>query len=432
MRGNDIINKKEVSILRETKNLEFKEEITNTFLKTVSAYANYGTGKILFGVTDNGDVIGIKDPVKACLNIENKINDSIQPNPNYNLEINDENNVITLTVKQGLNPPYFYKSKAYKRNDSATIPVDGIELSRLILEGENRTFDSLINQGNDYTFQILSDQIFQKLGIDKLSKDLLITLNLYQKDQGYTNAGALLADRNDFRGIDIVRFGETISIILDRENYEKISILDQYQHALEKYRQYYQHEVIQSARREVIEQIPETAYREAVANALVHRTWDVNSQIKISMFEDKIEIISPEGLPQGLSKSEYLSGQISVLRNPILANVFFRLGLIEQLGTGIRRILDAYQKSLVQPQFQIFDNSIKVVLPVIQNSISDLTKDENKIYSILIDKSLSMNEIVKSSGFGRTKALNLINKLIDKGYILRIGQGRGTRYKTAK
>lgn len=71
------------------------------------------------------------------------------------------------------------------------------------------------------------------------------------------------------------------------------------------------------------------------------------------MYDDRIEVVSPDGLPQGLSKEEYLSGQISILRNPIIANVFFRLGLIEQFGTGVRRINDSYRSSLVQPQFEI-------------------------------------------------------------------------------
>lgn len=110
--------------MRETKNLEFKEKLTNTFLKTVSAFANYGSGKIKFGIKDDGSIVGIKNPVEFCLNVENKINDSIKPNPDYNLEIDPKTNVVTLTVKQGINPPYLYKSKAYKRNDSASIEID--------------------------------------------------------------------------------------------------------------------------------------------------------------------------------------------------------------------------------------------------------------------------------------------------------------------
>ena len=98
--------------MRETKDLEFKETVTNTFLKTVSAYANYGTGKIEFGRRDDGSIAGIKDVENTCLNIENMINDSIKPAPDFSLTVNDDN-IITLTVKEGNYKPYFYKSKAY-------------------------------------------------------------------------------------------------------------------------------------------------------------------------------------------------------------------------------------------------------------------------------------------------------------------------------
>lgn len=122
--------------MRETRNLEFKETITSTFLKTVSAFSNYDGGTILFGVDDDGNIKGLSDIIKACLDIENKINDTISPQPDYVLEPNEVNKTIKLIVKSGLQKPYLYKSKAYKRNDSATIEVDTLEFSRLVLEGK--------------------------------------------------------------------------------------------------------------------------------------------------------------------------------------------------------------------------------------------------------------------------------------------------------
>ena len=100
-----------------------KETITNTFLKTVSAFSNYDGGTIFFGVDDNGNVKGLPDVKQACLDIENKITDSISPQPNYTLEIQNNEQTIKLTVKSGLQKQYLYKSKAYKRNDTATIEV---------------------------------------------------------------------------------------------------------------------------------------------------------------------------------------------------------------------------------------------------------------------------------------------------------------------
>lgn len=418
--------------MRETNNLEFKENLTNTFLKTVSAFANYGDGEIKFGVKDDGTEVGVNDPIQMCLNIENKINDSIKPQVDYRLHINEQTKIITLKVYQGLYPPYFYKEKAYKRNDSATVPVDALELSRLILEGQNRSYDSLPAHTQDLHFSILEEALQKKIGIKKLSSDLLITLGLKEKDGKYTNAGALFADENNYRGIDIVKFGDNISVMLDRTLVENVSVLQLYQTAVQKYRQYYQNEVIDGAYRKKIELIPEDAFREAIANAIVHRTWDVNSQIKVALFDDRIEVTSPGGLPKGLSKEEYLAGQISILRNPILANIFFRLGLIEQFGTGIQRIRAAYADSQTQPQFLIFENSIKIVLPVVKKEIQGVSEDANEIYTVLQNDTLSSSDISEQTEFSKNKVLKLLDELIQKGYVFKVGNGRGTKYRQSK
>ena len=106
--------------------------------------------------------------------------------------------------------------------------------------------------------------------------------------------------------------------------------------------------------------IPEAAFRETIANALIHRVWDTNSQIRVLMFEDRIEVISPGGLPGGISEEEYLSGRISVLRNQIIAQVFYRLNIVEVFGTGILRIKELYSSSIAQPRFEVSENAIKV------------------------------------------------------------------------
>ena len=141
--------------MRETRTTEFKEKITNTFLKTVSAFSNYEGGEIYFGIDDNGNIKGLPDVKQACLDIENKVNDSITPQPDYTLELQNNDRTIKLTVKSGSHKPYLYKSKAYKRNDTATIEVDTLELSRLILEGKNIRFEELPCEDQELTFDIL-------------------------------------------------------------------------------------------------------------------------------------------------------------------------------------------------------------------------------------------------------------------------------------
>lgn len=414
--------------MKETKKLEFKSDITNTFLKTVSAFANYEGGQIRFGVADNGAVIGLKNPVQACLDIENKINDTIRPQPQYELVVQESDKTVILTVEAGRNKPYTYKSKAYRRNDTATIEVDELELTRLILQGKNINYEELPADNQELSFKILEKRAKQEIGIKSLNKDVLKTLNLYSDSDGYKQAAALLADENEFPGIDIARFGESISIILKRVTFEHESVLEELEKAVRIYRDYYQYEEIQGIERKKVEKIPEKAFRETIANALIHRTWDVNAHIRVMMFDDRIEISSPGGLPTGISEEEYLKGNVSILRNPILGNVFYRLHIVEILGTGIVRIREAYKYSDKKPVFEIFDNSIKVILPVIGNA--DLTEDEKVVYEVL-SKTMpkSISEITDMTPFGKSKVTTLLKRLARKNYVSVTGNGRGTKYK---
>ena len=414
--------------MRETRMLEFKETITNTFLKTVSAFSNYDGGTILFGVDDDGNVKGLPDGKQACLDIENKINDSISPQPDYTLEIQNHDQTVKLTVKSGLQKPYLYKAKAYKRNDTATIEVDTLELSRLILDGKNIRFEELPCKEQELSFEILHRKLKEKIQIETFNRDTLKTLNLYDDVNGFNNAAGILADKNHFPGIDIVKFGETISIIQKRLTFENASVLDVYERAIDVFRDYYQYEVIQGADRMKMEKIPEAAFREAIANALIHRVWDVNSQIRVSMFDDRIEIVSPGGLPSGITEEEYLSGKLSVLRNRNLANVFYRLGFVEIFGTGITRIKQLYAEGLIKPEFDVSENAIKIVLPTFVKN-ANLTEDEKVIYKRLSKTMLKpISEIAPYIPFGKSKTTKLLKDMEQKGVIAIEGKGRGTKY----
>ena len=415
--------------MRETRILEFKETITNTFLKTVSAFSNYDGGEILFGVDDDGNIKGLSDVKQACLDIENKINDSISPQPNYTLEIQNNEQTIKLSVKSGLQKPYLYKSKAYKRNDTATIEVDTLEFSRLVLEGKNIRFEELPCKDQELSFEILQSNLKEKIQIETFNKDTLKTLNLYDDANGFNNAAGLLADKNHFPGIDIVKFGENISIIQKRITFENASVLGIYEKALSVFRDYYQYEVIQGADRKMVEKIPEAAFREAIANALIHRVWDVDSQIRVSMFDDRTEVVSPGGLPSGITEDEYLSGKLSVLRNRNLANVFYRLGFVEIFGTGITRIKQIYSEASVKPSFEVSENAIQIVLPIYEEN-ANLTEDEKVVYKLLSKNMLkSMSEIAPYISFGKSKTTKLLKDMEQKGVITIEGKGKGTKYR---
>lgn len=414
--------------MKERINLELKESITNTFIKTVSAYANYGTGEIMFGVKNNGEIVGIDNPEEACLNLENKINDLIKPKPTFSFSINHKTNVITLVVREGQFKPYLYKGKAYKRNDTSTVEVDQVELKRLVLIGENLYFDELPTNRSNLTFNYFFEVLKEKLFVSNPNEDTLKTIGLLNNDNKYNNAAILFCDQNDFPGIDIVRFGSNSNEIMRRENLFGNSILEQFDQAVEIFDSYYKLEEIKGMERRERYLVPKEAFREVIANALVHRTWDINSNIRVLMYLDKIEVSSPGGLPVGLSKEEYLNGRISNLRNPIVGNIFFRLNLIEMFATGIRRIKESYININHKPIFEVSQNSIVISLPTTTMKES-MTVDERTIHELLSSGILfSSSDLAEKSGFSKNKVVRLLNSLQEKHYVRKEGAGRSTKY----
>ncbi len=419
---------------KESYRMEFKVKVSSTFLKTVSAYSNYNDGEIIFGIDDNGNMVGIESAKEESLRIENMINDSIVPVPNFAIKVKEigSKTVILVEVKKGKDTPYYYKRMAYKRADTSTVEVDRFELRRLAMEGINIDDEERKATLQDLSFSTLESRLREEAGIENLNLDILKTLNLFNKDGYYNIAGELLADKNDmiFAGIDIVKFGKDINKILYRETISNKSLLIQFDRAIEIFEQYYIFEEIEGYIRIKKELIPKEAFRESLANAIVHRVWDTNAYIQIAMYEDRIEINSPGGLPAGISKEEYLNANISILRNPIIAGVFNRLNIIEKFGTGIARINVEYIHSIPKPDFDVSENRIRIILPVTEFNKLDLPKDELFIYGLLKeDIELSRKEIDLKTEFEKSKTLRILNSLVDKNIAIKIGRGTAVKYK---
>lgn len=414
--------------MRETATLEFKQQLSKSYLKTVSAYANYGTGKIIFGIADDGTPVGLADPQDTCLRIEHAINDSIDPVPRFELSIEGDTRTVTLTVHEGPDKPYLSSGRAYRRTDTSTVEVSRLEYGRLVLTGEHVSFDALVAKEQNLAFGHLEKELASKLGLKPLDQNSLISFELMAPSGEYCNAAALLADSNHFPGIDIARFGGSINIIHSRHTFERTSVLEQMQRTLEVFDTYYAYEEIVGFERITKTLVPREAFREAIANALVHRCWDVRANIKVGMFADRIEITSPGGLPAGITEELYLAGGPSVARNPILANVFFRLGHIERFGTGIPRILDEYAHETVSPSFALRDSSITVMLPV--TVLENVTLDEEAILAVLAKGSaLTRSQISEKTQLSKSKAIRTLNALVEKGLVTKVGEGRSVRYE---
>lgn len=408
----------------ETSTVEFKVAHTNTYLKTVSAYANYGTGVIFFGIDDSGVVIGVDNPTELSLKIEQQLNAVIEPRPRYSLRVL-ENNVIRLEVFEGFDKPYRYQGKAYRRGGSSTVEVDRAELQNLFLQGANRSFDELPVRQTDLRFKILATAIKERTRLSSFSDDTLKTLSLYSETEGFNQAALLFADENNVPGLDLVRFGRTVDEFDERIDYAGVSIIQQYQQAIEYFSQFYSFERIDGFRRETYDRIPKEAFREALANALAHRDWSAPASVKIAFFTDRVEITSPGGLPRGVSSDDYLNRYFSFPRNPLVANVFRLLGYIEGLGTGIERIRRAYTEGPQVPLFEVTETNICIVLPV----LSSLNSREQAIMDALGNQVLSRVTLEQRTGFSKAMVIRLIGKLEQQGLLIREGAGPATRYR---
>lgn len=235
--------------------------------------------------------------------------------------------------------------------------------------------------------------------------------------------------------------GENVVHIKDRQRLEKVSVLKQFDVCMDFYKKHINvSEMITGPYRKTVEEIPLVAYREAIANAIVHRDYSRNVDMRIEVFSNRVEVVSPGGLPIGITENEYLEGRVSIPRNRVLADVFLRLKIIEKLATGIRRIKEYYQDYEVKPEFEINDNSIVVILPKVNQSKENslhcdinekyqLNEHEKRIYQLLEKKgSLRRSEIEADLALKKSQTIDLINHLRSLNILSQIGRGRSTKY----
>lgn len=413
--------------MKENATLEFKSSISDSFLKTVSAFANYGGGKILFGYGNEGEVKGLQgDLDKLCLLIENKINSTLSPRPFYSLKADEGNKTITLHVEEGEHKPYFYLSKAYIRVDTASTPLDQTQLCDLILQGRNLNYEETPSSKSDLSFAFLSKALENRLGV-KLENNVLRTFGLLDKRGNYLKAAEILSDQPRQKGLDVAFFKDGLSQIVERETLDDRSIFSLIEEATSFFRRHYCHEEIEGMARKEVCALPKHAFREALINALAHRRYDLDARVRIKMDKTGVEIVSPGGLLQGVSPEEYLNGRVSIPRNPLIAEVLHRLGLMELFGNGILRIKEAYEGESVKPSFSIMENSIAVFLPIKGWEVAQ-SKGEKEVVEVLRQGPISSGALAERLSYSQDKVYRILTSLMARNYVKKTGNGRGTKY----
>lgn len=385
----------------ESINLEFKRELPTRdkkVLKTFVAFGNGNGGKVVFGVDNaTGEVLGVPDDERARLQdaVTDMISDACIPQllPSFSWQQVNDKPLFVVEIPPSPQCPYYIKSEGlekgvYVRVGATTRRAAPEKVRELQLKGQNRTYDSVVEHAVPPATQEEMERLCRE--VREYSGDVgkpvgtaqLLGWGLLQKSgRQYlpTNAFRLLAGESIyFSGIQCAVFQGTERVdFLDRKEFHG-PVFEQLENTQRFLMQYLRCAAkIDGVRREDVYEIPLPALRETVANAILHRNYLVNAYIQVSIFDDRVEILSPGDLFNHLSKEEMLSG-LSRLRNPLLASVFHRMGIVEQWGTGIRRVVHACEKAnLPPPEYELTGDAVRVTIQR-PNAVAARKKAERK------------------------------------------------------
>lgn len=429
----------------ENERIEFKREVSAGVVKTIIAFANTGGGTLYIGVDDSGTPVGVDNVDAELTKLTSMMRDSIRPDILMNVacDVRDEGGmpVMVVRVERGVKRPYYLASKGprpegvYIRSGAASVPATETAILRMVQETEGDAFESRAAVNQELTFNY-AEREFSRKGLS-LGASELRTLGALLPNGTYTNLGLLLSDQCPATVKSALFADDARTIFVAREEYSG-SVLKQladvyaFLEQNNRYRTEYK-----GLERFDYHDIPPVALREALVNSIAHREYALSGPTLVSIVPRGVEIVSPGGLPLGIEEAD-LDAHISIPRNKMLANVLFRLELIEAYGTGIGRMRESYRGSGCAPEIRLTPNTFTVLLPN-RNAFSsnadaegdDATRGDGQVagvLSLLKDGSKTRQEIQQVVGVSQSGAIRLLSKLVESGLVRKVGAGRSTRY----
>ena len=427
---------------KESETVELKLIVTDVIKKEIVAFANSEGGTIYIGVSDDGEVVGIEDSDKSGLQVFNMVHDNIKPDlsmfVSYRTLNFDGKEVLSIDVERGTNRPYYLANKGlrpegvYIRHGFSSIPASDSTIRNMIKETDGDVYEALRSINQDLTFNSCENE-FKNRNIDFKEQ----ALKLVSNDGLYTNLGLLLSDQCPYTIKAAVFEDYDQSLFKDRNEFSG-SLLKQLEDVysfIDKYNN--NRSTFDKLWRIDTRDYPEKALREALLNSIVHRDYSYSASTLISIYKDRLEIVSVGGLMPGYELKDIKNG-LSDTRNPNLANIFYRLKLIEAYGTGIKKIYDAYELSGCEPEIITTNNSFKIILPNLnykQNNNLYISSpemiycDENILLKYLNDnQSITRKEVETLMGLSQSSAGRILKKMVDEGKLIQFGGSRNIKY----
>lgn len=431
-------------IFMESELVELKSEVVGDICKEVIAFANTKGGTLYIGVQNDGQVTGIENADKVTLQINNMVRDSIKPDVtmfvHYETQEIGGKQIIAVTVQKGTDRPYYLGSKGlkpsgvYVRNGTSTDPATDTAIRKMIKETDGDCFEDMRSLEQNLTFETATAQ-FAKSNVS-FDASKMQTLGLVSQDGIYSNVAMLLSDQCSstikaatFSGTDKSDFQDRreFSGSLFRQMEEMYAYLDLRNRTKATFEGLYRND---------IRDYPEEALRESLLNSLVHRDYSFSASTLISVYDDRIEFVSVGGLPSGISLDDILLG-LSVCRNPKLAAVFYRLKLIEAYGTGMPKILKAYEGSGLEPRIEVTSNAFKITLPNRNTAIKETypvddtqkSNEERILAFAQANGHIARSDAQVLLDISQATANRILKRMVAGGLLYQEGSGRKTHYK---
>ena len=418
----------------ETNRIENKEQLNEDFEQEVIAFLNYKEGGIIYvGIDKNGQVVGVENNDLTQLQIKDRIKNNIQPSTlglfDVTVETIDNKEIIKVIISSGTEKPYYLRKKGrtpegcYIRIGSSKERMTERMIEEMFARRIKNSLKEIESPRQDLTFRQLKIH-YEGNGMI-LNDNFARNLNLLTDEGKYNYNAYLLADENNI-SIKLVKYLGTSKIeLIENQEYGYCCLITATQRILDRLTaENTVYAKIEYNGRKEVEMIDSKALKEAVINAMVHSDYTLTTTPIIELYSDRIEITSGGGLPQGLSQEEFLEG-VTAPRNKELIRVFKDVDLIENIGSGVLRILDAYDKSC----FKFMDHFLRVSFKYKENPFEYDEKTDKKTTKKIKVKpqekdvlnfckdAKTLKEITTYFGFKdiSTFKKNYINPLLEKG-----------------
>ena len=362
----------------ENEVIEFKKttgELKEGIISIVSILNKHQSGKLYFGIKDNGEIIGQDVSSKTLREVSKTISENIEPKiyPTVN-KIKIEDKECILVEFEGDDIPYLAYGRAYMRVGDEDRQLSAKEIRKLILKDED-DIGKWENKVSDYTVEDIDEELLKEF-IEKGRKakrinfpytnkeEILKKLNLVNKNNKLLNAGYILFAKEAKLELQMAIFAtETKLTFLDIDQvfgnvFELIEVGESY---IRKNIKWPVNFKSGSMERVEIPEIPLEAIREAIINSLIHRDFKNPKSNEVAIYKDRVEIFNPGEFPEGFKPEDFIEGQGSIPRNPLIANTLYLSKDIEKWGSGFRRITEACQKSNTKVKFEIRKNGFMVI-----------------------------------------------------------------------